>query len=121
MKFKNPNNGYVEEVSDLVWLWVLLLGCVYFAVRGVWTHAVVGLVLAILTWGVSWLVYPFFARIIMQRHYLRRGWQEVSNPVHEPAATSASPVKRRVDTQTRRIYIASIVAAFVLVVALSFI
>jgi hypothetical protein len=85
MKFKNPNNGYVEEISDWVWLWVLLFGCIYFAVKGVWTHAAVGLILAFLTWGISWLIYPFFARGIMRRHYLRRGWSEVSDWVASSA------------------------------------
>lgn len=74
MKFRNPHNGYEEELSNVTWLWVLLFGTLYFAVKGVWTHAAVSLVLAFLTWGVSWLIYPFFAYDIMERHYRRNGW-----------------------------------------------
>ncbi len=92
MQFKNPNNGYVEEVSDIVWPWVLLFGCIYFAVRGVWTHAAAGLLLAILTGGISWLIYPFFAHSIMRRHYLRRGWQEV--PDWTPVGSRADGLAR---------------------------
>lgn len=77
MKFKNPTNGYVEEVSS-PGLWVLLFGFIYFAVKGVWTHAVAGLVLACFTFGISWLIYPFFASDIMRKHYLKQGWAEVS-------------------------------------------
>lgn len=44
--------------------------------RGVWTHAVVGFLLAIFTWGLSWFIYPFCANRIMRTHYLRRGWLE---------------------------------------------
>jgi hypothetical protein len=76
MRFRNPANGYEEEAS-LAWLWVLLFGAIYFAVKGVWTHAIVGILLAIPTYGLSWLIYPFFASEIMRRHYLRQGWREV--------------------------------------------
>jgi len=62
-----------------------LFGFVYFAVKGIWTHAIVSLVLVIAlgswSWGIGgllvWLIYPFFARSIVRAHYLRRGWVEV--------------------------------------------
>ena len=74
MKFRNPNNGYEEEVSNLVWLWCLLFGFIYFAIKGVWTHAIVGLVLAMVTMGFSWLIYPFFAKgaIIKKMVFIRQ-------------------------------------------------
>lgn len=78
MKFKNPSNGYIEEVSSMAWLWVLLFGTIYFAVKGVWTHFLVSLIFALLTLGISWLVYPFFASGIMRKHYLKKGWFEVN-------------------------------------------
>ena len=76
MKFKNPSNGYIEEVSSGVWLWVLLFGTIYFVVKGVWTHALVSLIFGLLTVGISWLIYPFFASG-MRRYYLKKGWIEV--------------------------------------------
>lgn len=76
MKFKNPANDYVEEVST-PWLWTLFFGCFYFAVKGVWTHTVVSFFLAVFTSGLSWLVYPFFANGVMRAHYGRKGWKEV--------------------------------------------
>jgi hypothetical protein len=74
--FRNPLNGYVEEVGT-PWLWCLLLGCIYFAARGIWTHAVAAFLLAIFTGGISWLIYPLFARQILETNYLRRGWLPV--------------------------------------------
>jgi hypothetical protein len=74
MKFRNPNNGYEEEVSNLVWLWCLLFGFIYFAIKGVWTHAIVGLVLAMVTMGFSWLIYPFFAKGAIIKNYQKKGW-----------------------------------------------
>ncbi len=78
MVFKNPINGYVEEASS-PWLWVLLFGTIYFAVKGVWTHAIVSLTLAFLTVGFSWVIYPFFSSEIMRKHYLKNGWVQVTN------------------------------------------
>ena len=72
--FVNPANGHTERI-DGAWLWVLLFGCIYFAFKGVWTHAVVSLAAAMLTGGLSWLVYPFFAGRILRTHYLRKGWK----------------------------------------------
>jgi len=77
LRFRNPSNGYTEKVSGFAWLWTLLFGGFYFAVKGVWTHAIVGLLIVAPTFGISWLVYPFFARSIMRTHYLRKGWIEV--------------------------------------------
>ena len=80
MKFKNPSNGYIEEISSCAWLWVLLFGCFYFVVKGVWRHALVGFFCALLTYGISWFVYPFFASSIIRKHYLRKGWIELTEP-----------------------------------------
>ncbi len=80
MQFRNPTNGYVEEVRH-PFLWCLLFGTIYFAVKGVWTHAAASLCLAVLSVGISWLIYPFFAKRIIERHYLRLGWIPASSNV----------------------------------------
>jgi len=79
MQFKNPSNGYVEEVSSVAWLWVLLFGTIYFAVKSVWNHAFLSFVLALFTFGISWLVYPFFATDILRKHYLKKGLIEIGS------------------------------------------
>ena len=76
MQFKNPQNDYIEK-SSVPWLWTLLFGGFYYAVKGIWTHFVVGLLLGLFTAGLSWLVYPFFANGIVRRFYLKKGWTEV--------------------------------------------
>lgn len=76
MRFRNQANGY-EEDAELCWFWTLLGGPIYFAVRGIWTHAVVSVLAVLCTFGISWLVYPLFASRIVRRHYLGRGWVEV--------------------------------------------
>ena len=54
-----------------------MFGGLYFVVKGVWTHALASLVLSIVTFGLCWFIYPFFAGEIMKKHYLTKGWLEV--------------------------------------------
>ena len=75
MIFKNPSNDYIEE-SSLAWLWTLLFGCFYFAVKGVWSHVLISFCLGLFTCGLSWIVYPFFASGIIRKSYLKKGWIE---------------------------------------------
>lgn len=88
MRFQNPSNGYVEESSVPI-LWAFLFGCFYFAYKGIWSHAAIALVAAIFTSGLSWLIYPFFARGIVKSHYLRMGWTMLDDEV-SPARRPAS-------------------------------
>jgi hypothetical protein len=53
----------------------LLFGPFYFAIKGIWSHAIISFVLACATVGISWLIYPFWAKRIVEASYLRRGWQ----------------------------------------------
>jgi hypothetical protein len=76
LRFRNPANGYEEDVGS-PWLWCLLFGPIYFAAKGVLTHALASLVLAVISHGISWILYPFFARRIVEKHYLRNGWVPV--------------------------------------------
>ena len=73
MIFRNPQNNYTVETRHPV-LFTFLFGPLYFVVHGVWTHAVISLVLAMLTMGFSWILYPFFAPGIIQTAYLKKGW-----------------------------------------------
>ena len=72
--FKNPSNGYTEEIGGSTWFWCLLFGCFYFAYKGIWPHFIIGIALAVLTAGLSWLVYPFFAKGIVEKSYKQKGW-----------------------------------------------
>ena len=77
--FENPQNGDRETVSGLAWLWCVLFGFFYFAVKGIWRHAIIAFILAMITLGLSWLIYPSLANHIVRSSYLERGWRPVSN------------------------------------------
>lgn len=77
LEVRNLKTGYARR-SDYHWLWSLVFGPLYFAWYRVWLHAILAGALAILSLGASWLVYPFFARRILRRYYLRTGWEDIS-------------------------------------------
>lgn len=54
-----------------------LFGFFYFARHGVWKHAWRGAVLAVVTGGMSWLIYPIYAEGIMRRTLISRNWTAV--------------------------------------------
>lgn len=71
----NPQNNYSENISYIgAFFWTLLFGAFYFAYKGIWSHFIIGIVLAIFTYGISWLIYPFFTYSILKTNYLRKGW-----------------------------------------------
>jgi len=74
MRFQNPANGYVEEVERPA-LWTFLFGGFYFAYHGIWTHFAISFCLAMLI--IPWLIYPFFAERIIEKHYGRIGWKRL--------------------------------------------
>lgn len=110
MRFENPVNGYIEETNGAP-LWCLLFGCIYFAVKGIWTHAFAALLLAIVTAGLSWLIYPFFATQIVRTHYLRRGWIEVNPHQQEPIITGAAQTRNNTG---RNVLFVSLIILFAL-------
>lgn len=71
--FVDPLTGRRTRIAH-AWLWALLFGPAYFAVKGAWFHAVASCVAAVLTLGLSWLIYPFLAARLLRKHYLRLGW-----------------------------------------------
>ena len=75
--FKNPTNGHTESVGP-AWLWALLFGAFYFAYKGMWTHAIIGLILAIPTFGVSWVLYAVAAPSLLRKRYLHNGWLPIT-------------------------------------------
>ena len=84
MQFTNPTNNHTETVyGPISWLWVLLFGPIYWAVKGIWTHAVVHLALALLTFGIVHLIYPFLTYRIIRKHYLKIGWVKTESENNE--------------------------------------
>jgi len=90
MQFENPANSYIEEV-DGAWFYSLLFGCFYFGYKGAWMAAILTIVAAFLTFGLSWLLVPIFADDILRKNYLQRGWKEIEIPSTDTALPKQKP------------------------------
>tara|TARA_B100000953_G_scaffold76630_1_gene61931 strand:- start:1126 stop:1368 length:243 start_codon:yes stop_codon:yes gene_type:complete len=75
--FKNPENGNIESITRKDCYWCLLFGFLYFVKKKMWFHAVLSFVLSIGTYGISMLIYPFFVKSILQKEYVKKGWEIV--------------------------------------------
>jgi hypothetical protein len=67
-------DGQKEIVLDKVFMWTLLMGPFYFAYLNVWDSAIVSGLLALISGGLSVLIYPFFAEKIIIAAYIKKGW-----------------------------------------------
>jgi hypothetical protein len=85
-RYRNPANGYSERVTPLSVLGAFLLGPIWYALQGLWAHALIQLLAIVLFSGfflfwplivVVWLLYTVLAPWLLARDYLRRGWQRV--------------------------------------------
>jgi Protein of unknown function (DUF2628) len=75
--FMNPANGYVEKgATEFTGLWALLFGPFFFAIKGMWGHAILALVL----WPISVIVYAFIARGLVEKRYRQLGWIDAAEP-----------------------------------------
>jgi len=75
IRFKSPEDGRIEE-SAVPWLWALLpFGCIYFASKRAWFHALMWLVVA--PFGIGSVIYSIFARRVVEESYASRGWTPV--------------------------------------------
>lgn len=91
--FKNPINGYTEEVDAFAaGLGAALLGPLYFAIRGAWGIAVgyfIGMALLLVS-KIGWLAIPFVylfftfgASKLLEEYYLKKGWHKIDGKGNE--------------------------------------
>lgn len=71
--FAAPDGRHCR-VSLHGWFWCLLFGPFYFAYYRMWAQFFISLAAALLTCGLSWAAYPFFARPLVRRQLLQEGY-----------------------------------------------
>ena len=59
--FDSQANVTFQKTTSLVYLLLLLSGSIYFAITGFWTHAIVCAILAVITFGVTCLIFLLIA------------------------------------------------------------
>lgn len=90
LAFRNPTTDQVTMVTRCAsFWWTMVFGCFYFAYKGAWLWAGIGIVAALATAGWSWFVFPFFAYRIIVDSYRRNGWIELQPAKAQPATQPA--------------------------------
>lgn len=96
--FENPANGYRETIGLGAQWGVLLFGFLYLAIKGLWRHVFLWLILvvpaAMMTGGPGYYVFGFIASLIyafsidgiLAKSYMAKGWREVKPRVETQAS-----------------------------------
>jgi hypothetical protein len=71
MIFDTQANRTLQKTTNLVYLVLLLSGSFYFAFIGYWLHALVCAILAVITFGATWLIFLLFAPDI-RKQFIQR-------------------------------------------------
>jgi hypothetical protein len=70
----NPVNGSIEEIWEGFSWACLVFGFLWYIYKGMWAWGAIALILAFCTFGVSWLIFPFFANGQYAQSLLRQGY-----------------------------------------------
>jgi hypothetical protein len=82
---RNPLTKEVVIIDKWSVFWMtFFFGFFYMAYKQVWLHAGITLVLAWVTFGLSWFIYPFMMYGIMVDTYRKKGWVVVPQPIPQP-------------------------------------
>lgn len=85
--FENPANGYRETIGVGSIFGALFLGPLYFLAKGLWTHALIWMAVALLLLSAvppfAVFLPPIYAALassLLKANYLRKGWKEIAAP-----------------------------------------
>ena len=73
-KAYNPINGAEEEIWEGFSWPCLFFGFLWYLYKGMWGWGIIALILAIITWGISWIVFPLFANEQYAKSLLKQGY-----------------------------------------------
>jgi hypothetical protein len=102
--FKHPTNGYTESVGFGSSVGVFFLGALYLAIKGLWRHVFIWLVIVVpislLTGGVglvllvplACLIYAIAIQDILVKDYLVKGWIETTNGMNSKVPSTSSEI-----------------------------
>jgi hypothetical protein len=70
----HPVNGAIEEIWEGFSWPCLFCGFLWYLYKGMWGWGLITLILALSTFGISWLVFPFFANAQYAKSLLNQGY-----------------------------------------------
>ena len=93
-KAYHPVNGSTEEIWEGFSWPCLSCGFLWYMYKGMWGWGIIALILAFGTFGISWLIFPFFAngqyaKSLLERGYLNEDqWNERTRGASKPDSKS---------------------------------
>lgn len=73
-KAYHPVNGSTEEIWEGFSWPCLFFGFLWYMYKGLWGLGIITLILAFITFGISWFICPFFANGQYAKSLLERGY-----------------------------------------------
>src|SRR4030066_254981 len=73
-KAYHPVNDSTEEIWEGFSWPCLFCGFLWYMYKGMWGWGIIALILAVCTFGISWLIFPFFANAQYAKSLLERGY-----------------------------------------------
>lgn len=70
----HPVNGSTEDIWEGFSWPCLFCGFLWYMYKGMWGWGIIALILAFITFGISWLIFPFFANGQYAKALLERGY-----------------------------------------------
>ena len=70
----HPVNGSTEDIWEGFSWPCLFCGFLWYMYKGMWGWGIIALILAFITFGISWLIFPFFANGQYAKAFLERGY-----------------------------------------------
>jgi len=96
-KAYHPVNDSTEEIWEGFSWPCLFFGFLWYMYKGMWGWGIIAAILAFVTFGISWLIFPFFANEQQARHLLKQGYlnedqwkerQQLSRAVNGPSSNA---------------------------------
>lgn len=78
VKLRNPSNGLTKQCPVGFSVTTLFFGFFVPVARGWFGYAAISVLVAMVTFGLSWLVYPFIINRHYVRHLIEKGYQPIS-------------------------------------------
>jgi len=111
--FENPANQYQEVVTNGSQWGTFWLGPIYFAAKGLWTHAAALVLLTLATVSIGafawlllfliWIGYTIVTPDLLASNYLKRGWREVSATDTDADRNEDNEAQRPQQTDDKRL------------------
>ena len=85
----HPVNNHPEPIYEGFSFPCLFLGCFWYLFKGMGLWALISFLAAMISWGLAWFIFPFFANEQDRKYLLKKGYLTSSGEVKDEETTDA--------------------------------